>query len=224
MTYAVIPAKNFHHAKQRLAGILQAHERAILAQATLTDTLRACTQTQELDGVGVVTCDQSVAAVAEALGAEVLWEPEAGGHSQAVAFGIQVCRQRGLRSMLTLPGDLPLLTVVDVQALVLASVAAVVLVPNRDDSGTNAMILSPPDCLPVAFGDDSFQRHLRLAAARQLTVEVRRLPHVALDLDTPADLAFFITQRIPCQSWDALAALGVLDRFPTALAAQSGES
>lgn len=224
MTYAVIPAKNFHHAKQRLAGVLQEHERVMLAQATLTDTLRACTQAQGLDGVGVVTCDQSVATVAEALGAEVLWEPEARGHSQAVAFGVQVCQQRGLHSMLTLPGDLPLLTVADVQALAVASFAAVVLVPNRDDSGTNAMILSPPACLPVAFGDDSFQRHLRLATARQLAVEVRRLPHVALDLDTPADLAFFIAQRVPCQSWHVLTALGVLDRFPTALAAQPGES
>ena len=52
--------------------------------------------------------------------------------------------------MLTLPGDLPLLTVADVQAIITPPDprVPVVLVPNRDDLGTNAIVLSPPDCLP----------------------------------------------------------------------------
>jgi 2-phospho-L-lactate guanylyltransferase len=89
----------------------------------------------------------------------------------------------------------------------------VVLVPNRDDLGTNAVVLSPPDCLPLQFGYDSFQRHLRLAAERQLVVEVRRLPRVALDIDEPADLALFAAQHHPCHSFRALAELGILERL-----------
>ena len=84
----------------------------------LTDTLTACSQATALEGVGVVTCDRDVAEVAGTFGAEVLWEPQAQGHSQAVAFGVQVCRRRGSTSMLTLPGDLPLLTAADVQAVI----------------------------------------------------------------------------------------------------------
>ena len=51
--------------------------------------------------------------------------------------------------MLTLPGDLPLLTAADVQAIITPPEprVPVVLVPNRDDLGTNAIVLSPPDCL-----------------------------------------------------------------------------
>ena len=104
MTYAIIPAKGFSGAKQRLATFLQPHERRLLARAMLTDTLTACSQATGLEGVGVVTCDRDVAEVAGMFGAAVLWEPQAHGHSQAVAFGVQVCRRRGSTAMLTLPG------------------------------------------------------------------------------------------------------------------------
>ena len=198
MTYAVIPAKDFSGAKQRLATFLQPHERRLLARAMLTDTLTACSQATGLEGIGVVTCDRDVAEVARACGVEVLWEPQAQGHSQAVAFGVRVCRRRGSTTMLTLPGDLPLLTAADVQAIITPPEprVPVVLVPNRDNLGTNAIVLSPPDCLSLAFGHDSFQRHLRLATERHLEVEIRRLPRVALDIDEPGDLALFAAQQV----------------------------
>lgn len=225
MAYAVIPAKGFTGAKQRLAIFLQPQERRVLARAMLTDTLTACAQATVLDGVGVVTCERDVADVAAALGAEVLWEPEARGHSQAVAFGVQVCRQRGIATILTLPGDIPLLTAADVQAIVAPPDPAVpvVLVPNRDDLGTNAVVLSPPDCLPLAFGHDSFQRHLLLATERQLGVEIRRLPRVALDIDEPGDLALFAAQHVSCHSLQALVTLGILERLERTFSLQSYE-
>lgn len=218
MTYIVIPAKDFHGAKQRLAGLLQPRERSALARATLTDTLTACGQAAGLAGIGVVTCDREVAELAESLGAEVLWEAEARGQSAAVARGGRECLRRGIPSMLTMPGDIPLLLAADVEALTSAAQAAppVVMVPNREDTGTNALLLTPPDCLPVAFGDDSFRRHLRLCAERDLAVDVRRMPRVALDIDTPEDLAAFIAQRVPSHSLQALTNLGVLERWTTA--------
>ena len=218
MTYVVIPAKDFHGAKQRLAALLQPHERSALARATLTDTLSACAQAEGLAGVGVVTCDPEVAALAESLSAEVLWEAEARGQSAAVARGGRECLRRGVAAMLTMPGDIPLLTPADVETLASTAQAApsVLMVPNRDETGTNALVLTPPDCLPVAFGDDSFRRHLRLCAERRLPVEVRRLPRVALDIDTPDDLATFIAQRATGHSLQALTELGVLERFAAA--------
>jgi 2-phospho-L-lactate guanylyltransferase len=215
VTYAVIPAKNFTGAKQRLATFLQPDERRLLAQAMLTDTLTACSQATALQGFGVVTCDARVAEVAAALGADVLWEPQAGGHSQAVTFAVQTCQRRGLSTMLTIPGDVPCITAADVDAIVVPPhpPVSVVLVPNRDYLGTNAIVLSPPDCLPLRFGYDSFQRHLRLAVERHLGVEIRRLPRVALDIDEPADLALFVAQHHPSHSLRVLADLGVLERL-----------
>ena len=215
MTYVVLPAKGFHGAKQRLAGLLRPHERSTLARATLTDTLTACAQARAgLAGIGVVTGDREVAEVAESLRVEVLWEAVARGQSAAVARGGRECRRRGIPSMLTMPGDIPLLTAADVEALVSAATSApsAILVPNREDTGTNALVLTPPDGLPVAFGDDSFRRHLRLCAERGLAVEARRMPRVALDIDTPEDLAVFVAQRTPTHSLQALTDLGVLER------------
>jgi 2-phospho-L-lactate guanylyltransferase len=215
VTYAVIPAKSFTGAKQRLATFLRPDERRLLAQAMLTDTLTACAQATALRGFGVVTCDTRVADVAVALGADVLWEPQAGGHSQAVTFAVQTCQQRGLSTMLTIPGDVPCITAADVDAIVAPPhpPVSVVLVPNRDDLGTNAIVLSPPDCLPLRFGYDSFQRHLRLAVERHLVVAIRRLPRVALDIDEPEDLALFVAQHHPSHSLRVLADLGVLERL-----------
>ena len=215
MTYVVIPAKDFHNAKQRLAALLQPHERSVLARATLTDTLTACVQAEGVDGIGVVTSDPEVAQLAEALGAEVLWEAEARGQSAAVAGGGRECLRRGFPAMLTMPGDIPLLTPADVEALTSTAQPSpsALLVPNRDETGTNALVLAPPDCLPVAFGEDSFRRHLRLCAERGLPVEVRRMPRVALDIDTPDDLTTFIAHRAAGHSLQALADLGVLGRF-----------
>ena len=215
MTYVVIPAKYFEGAKQRLSTLLAPCERVQLARAMLTDTLTACCQARGLDGVGVVTHHQAPAEIAESLGAEVWWESEAGGHSQAVAFGVQTCLQRGIETMLTLPGDIPLVTPADIEAMARAATPAVpiVLAPNRDDLGTNAMRLSPPNALPLAFGHDSFERHLSLAAERQLAVEIRRLPRLALDIDEPEDLAFFAAHRKASHSLNVLIHLGLLERL-----------
>lgn len=215
MTYLVIPAKGFEGAKQRLSKMLEPHERARLARATLTDTLTACCQARGLAGVGVVTCDETTAEVAASIGAEVLWEPNAQGHTQAVAFGVQICMERGFNSMLTIPGDVPLLTPADVEAMVRPPepLVSVMLAPNRDDLGTNALWLSPPNCLPFSFGHNSFRRHLQLAAELQLTVEIRRLPRLALDIDEPEDLALFASHEIPSHSLQVLVDLGILERL-----------
>jgi len=215
VTYVVIPAKGFEGAKQRLSALLQPYERARLARATLTDTLTACGRARGLDGVGVVTCDAATAEVAKSLGAEVLWESTAQGHRQAVTFGVGICMQRGVTSMLTMPGDIPLLTAADVEAMAQLPdpPVPVVLAPNRDDLGTNALLLTPPDCLPFSFGHDSFERHLQMAAERRLAVEIRRLPRLALDIDEPEDLALFASYQTPCHSFQVLADLGILDRL-----------
>ena len=215
MTYAVIPAKGFQGAKQRLAPLLAPDERCRLAEAMLIDTLGACAQARQLSGFAVVTSDAAVAEVAASYQADVIWQAVAAGHSQAVAYAATVCRQDGKTSMLTLPGDLPLLQPDDIDGILTAAgpKTDIIMVPNRDEMGTNAMLLTPPDCLPLQFGYDSFQRHLRLAAERQLRVAVRRLPRVELDIDEPQDLALFATQPSTGLSYRLLDDLGILPRL-----------
>jgi 2-phospho-L-lactate guanylyltransferase len=98
--------------------------------------------------------------------------------------------------MLTIPGDIPLVTADEIDRLVFAHGPApsFTIVPSHDDGGSNAILLSPPDAVPLRFGIDSYFPHLRAAEARGIRPTVLRLPRIALDIDNPEDLAAFALQ------------------------------
>ena len=64
----------------------------------------------------------------------------------------------------------------------------VTIVPSDARSGTNALLLRPPDVIDPAFGSDSFEAHLRAAEAADAAVQVVSDPLLGFDLDTPEDL------------------------------------
>ena len=91
---------------------------------------------------------------------------------------------------------------------------AFTIVPARDRMGSNAVLCSPADAVPLRFGDDSFFPHLDAARARGIEPEVVRLPRIALDIDTPEDLALFLRA----------AGADLLDRWDADLAAEFGKA
>jgi 2-phospho-L-lactate guanylyltransferase len=64
----------------------------------------------------------------------------------------------------------------------------VLVVPDRHGTGTNALVVAPPDAIQPAFGPGSRVRHEALAAAARVPCEVETLASLGLDLDTPDDL------------------------------------
>jgi coenzyme F420-0:L-glutamate ligase/coenzyme F420-1:gamma-L-glutamate ligase len=185
----IVPAKEFTEAKQRLADALPAAARVALARAMLEDVLAALIHAP-VDRVVVVTPDPEVAALAERWGAAVLQEPDGRGHTTAVARGIALCREWGATVLLTVPGDLPCLTADEVRRILEACgpEPAAVFVPSRSGLGTNAACLSPPDAVPLRFGEPSFADHLAAAWARGIEPVILSLPGAALDIDRPEDL------------------------------------
>jgi 2-phospho-L-lactate guanylyltransferase len=65
---------------------------------------------------------------------------------------------------------------------------SVVVVPDRHGTGTNALLLTPPDALAPSFGPDSRKRHLAEAEQAGLQAEVVEIASLAMDVDTPEDL------------------------------------
>jgi 2-phospho-L-lactate guanylyltransferase len=63
------------------------------------------------------------------------------------------------------------------------------IVPDRHGTGTNALLLTPPEAMTPAFGEGSCQRHVEHARADSTEPEVVNLSSLALDVDTPEDLA-----------------------------------
>ena len=188
-TVAVLPVKRFGAAKQRLGDRLTPGSRRALAEAMMTDVLIALRRAQRVDAVVVVTGDVSAAAIASGYGAESLPDPDDAGHSRAAARGVRWALAQGADRVLLVPGDTPALDPVELDALLDAGDAAgVVVVPDRHGSGTNALLLMPPDAIEPAFGPGSRARHEALADAAGVAVRVEEVPTLVLDVDTGEDL------------------------------------
>jgi 2-phospho-L-lactate guanylyltransferase len=189
---AVLPVKRFGAAKQRLVEALDRAERAALAEAMLADVLIALERSALIAEVLLVTGEPRAAALAalapEAL-VSVIGDPDDEGHSAAAEIGIARAREAGARCVALLPGDCPLLEPEQLDdALAGLGPGRVGVVPDRHGTGTNGLILSPPDAIHPAFGPGSRDRHLALAAAAGHESAVLAVESLALDLDTAADL------------------------------------
>jgi 2-phospho-L-lactate guanylyltransferase len=189
-TAAVLPVKSFGRAKQRLGAAVGQPDRGELAAAMLGDVLAALGVADGLGGLVVVTAEPRAAAAARDAGAHVVDDPVEAGQSNAAARGVAAAVARGAERALLVPGDCPAIDPAEVGALLDGFAGAgLVIVPDRHGSGTNALLIEPPEAIEPAFGPGSFARHATLGAAAGLAVRVAHAPSLELDVDTPGDLA-----------------------------------
>jgi 2-phospho-L-lactate guanylyltransferase len=157
-----------------------------MASGVLEALCAACS----LDAVLVVTREPAIAARARTLGAEVVAEPELRGHNAAAALGVARAVELGARRVLLAAGDCPLLTADAVDAAIARHPdPGVVVFADRHGTGTNGLLLSPPDAIEAAFGPGSRERHERLARAAGAACATDDDPAFAIDVDTAEDLA-----------------------------------
>jgi len=213
--WVVVPVKDLRNAKQRLAGVLAPAERHALFRAMLEDVLSALAASAGLAGILMVTRDAEARRLAGRYGARVLVEEINQGHTAASTLGARTLAQEGAAGMLQLPADIPLVTPADIAALLQAhgTAPAVTLAPSRDERGSNAVACSPPDLLPLRFGDDSFFPHLNRALALGIEPQIVKRPGLALDVDTPEDLAAFVATPSSTQAYAYLAKNGLAKKF-----------
>jgi 2-phospho-L-lactate guanylyltransferase len=114
-------------------------------------------------------------------------------------------------AMLTLPGDVPLTTTAEIEQVVDAYRQGhrFVIVPARDERGSNAILAAPADAVPLRFGEDSFFPHLAAARACGIEPAILHLPGIGLDIDTPDDLAAFLARPSTTHARAVLETAGV---------------
>jgi coenzyme F420-0:L-glutamate ligase/coenzyme F420-1:gamma-L-glutamate ligase len=216
----LIPVKSTTRAKGRLAPVLDLGARQRLALTMLEDVLAAVMPAAEslVEAVGVVTSDPGAIGIARTHGATVLEEQEQRSESHSVDAASQVCAERGVEAVLTIPADIPAIRTDDIAAVVSAAGGdrAVVLVPSRDGRGTNAIWRRPPLAIPSRFGFDSFRRHRSEAEARGLRWMALEIPRLAVDIDEPEDLAAFLELPGETRTHTFLERLGLTGRKPSA--------
>lgn len=186
---AVLPVKRFGAAKQRLAAGLKGGQRRELAEAMVADVLEAIGQARAIERTIVVSGDPIAQELAAAAGAEVVPDPEDVGHVEAAQAGIARAEADGAERVVLLAGDCPLLDPRELDRLLTGVPGSYVgVVPDRHGTGTNALLLSPPDAIVPAFGEGSRERHVEAARQAGIPFGIEELPSIELDLDTPADV------------------------------------
>jgi len=188
-TAAILPVKRFAQAKQRLGASVADPLRKELARAMVGDVLDALGDTGSIQSTIVVTREDSVATAARALGALTVEDTAEASQSAAVSLGVARALADGFERVLCVPGDCPALDPAELDALLHGSTCEVVIVPDRHGTGTNGLLLAPPDAIPPSFGPGSRERHTALALAAGIAARIEQPPSLLLDIDTGEDLA-----------------------------------
>ncbi|MCU1394649.1 MAG: hypothetical protein JWM34_3077 [Ilumatobacteraceae bacterium] len=176
----LIPVKDFRQAKARLAGVVSSADRIRLARWTAERVVAAAAPLP----VYIACDDHDVAEWATSLGATVLWRPSVGLNA-AVLDGIAALAAAGIEHAIVAHSDLPLAT--SLAGVVMTG--GIVLVPDTRSDGTNVMAVPTSSGFQPAYGSQSFRRHLAHAVSLGYPVRVHRDRALALDIDTPDDLA-----------------------------------
>jgi 2-phospho-L-lactate guanylyltransferase len=204
--WAVVPVKERVSAKERLASMLRSETRQALALAMLEDVLAALTATRGIAGLLVVTVDPEASRLAASYGGRVIELGARDGHTGAVVAAAKLLAAEGCTGMLTLPSDIPLVIPAEIERVLAAHLPApsFTIVPSHDERGSNAIACSPPDAVPLRFGDNSFFPHLQAAEAWGIRPNVVHLPGIALDIDNPEDVVSFMRTESPTRAWAVL--------------------
>lgn len=167
---AIVPLKLGVERKSRLAGRLSQPEREQLADRVAQHVL---------DTLAHVPAISHVVVLAPRPFGDAEWRKDEG---RGLNAELSAARAAIAGPLLVIHGDLPLLAVQDVDALLAAAPATgIAIAPDRHGGGTNAVALVDARPFEFAFGPSSRDLHAPGAA------EMVR-PGLSHDLDTPDDL------------------------------------
>lgn len=189
MIVAAVPVKALAEAKSRLAPQLTSDQRRDLVIGLLRKTVEAIQGSGVIQRVAVVTPQSDLAGT---LSVDVL--PDLGSLNGSLEGAVQWALSLGASKLLIVPVDLPGITASAVRDLIETDAPLYgIAIVSTADGGTGALLLTPPNIIPPAFGPRSFTRHLMLARLQGVRAEEVDSPAFALDLDTPEDLHRLVT-------------------------------
>jgi 2-phospho-L-lactate guanylyltransferase len=186
--WIVIPSLGFARGKSRLAPVLAPPERRAFSRACFRHVLKAARETVGARHTLVVSSAREALGLARRSGAVALVERRRNLNEsarQATNFALR----RGAHAVIVVHSDLPALEARELAQLAapLARGRGVVLAPDREKSGTNAIAIRSGERFNYRFGPASFAKHLSEARRRRLPARIVTSPGLANDVDTPQD-------------------------------------
>lgn len=182
---AAVPVKRLDDAKSRLGGAVA--DRPALALALLETVLGALRASGAVDRIVVVSPDPRVQ---QACPAGTFLLQRSRGLNPALDEAREEAMAGGATALLVVLADLAELTPEAVRRLVACAPPGrgAVAAPDREDVGTNALLLRPPDLMDFRFGRDSLRRHQEEARRHGVELGLFRTPETMNDVDTPEHL------------------------------------
>jgi len=171
---AIVPWKTAGQRKTRLAPALSPPARDRLAQALFDHVIDVLGASPAIGQVSVLSETRPPRPGLD-------WLPDRGRGLNAELQALEIAGPR-----LVIHADLPMVMPDDVETLLAAARGGAAIAPDRHGTGVNALALDAGVSLEFRFGPGSFARHQEQAGGH-LAVVAR--PGLALDIDTPDDLA-----------------------------------
>ncbi|MFT3930133.1 MAG: 2-phospho-L-lactate guanylyltransferase [Spongiibacteraceae bacterium] len=202
----LLPLKEFAAAKQRLAGVLSAAERAQLFEAMVEDVLRVLTQHPDIKNIAICSRDNAAKWLASYYGVEFIDESKLSAHglNEAVNKAAHEIQARDENDLLVVHGDLPMLSAADVTQFLQVHRktphSAVTMVADRHSTGTNLLAWRALSDFSVAYGEHSFQRHCAQARALNIEPAICDLSSVRCDIDELEDLWFLLSRPLSTEA------------------------
>lgn len=188
--WAIVPVKPLRRGKSRLSEVMSVDEREDLNEYLLAHTIQEISAVPDIENVMVVSRDPAALALAREMGARTVQENGSPGLNIALTRATAIARTYEIRGVIILPADIPRLSREDIETLLehLTDPPVVVVAPDSERKGTNALAVCPAGLIAYDFGEGSFDKHCRRAREAGARLEICELPSLALDLDEPEDL------------------------------------
>src|SRR5450755_3862573 len=185
----LVPVKSMGNAKQRLAHALDQPHRTQFAEAMLRDVLTAAAGVADRLDVFLVTGDSSAQAVAREFNFRIIEDRRNESETAAIEMATAWCEEHGYDTTVVIPGDIPLVTSAELNAVLDATPPeGALFVPAYDRRGSNCIVRRPANIIPLRFGNDSFLPHCEAMRKTGKPLVILELPGIGLDIDQPHEL------------------------------------
>ncbi len=204
LPWLILPARSLDGGKSRLRPAISNEKRRDLNVVMLRHMLDIARTWPGIEHTVVVSGSDEVLALARDAGALTLRQPPCVGLSEALSEtlnagltdAVEVLRAREPRSrdIVVASCDLPMADSADLRLICeknsrVAGQRCFVIATDRHGEGTNALCIPAGAPVSFQFGVGSRRRHAQMAQANGWAVREVSVPGLALDIDTPADLA-----------------------------------
>ncbi|MHA1694739.1 MAG: 2-phospho-L-lactate guanylyltransferase [Candidatus Helarchaeota archaeon] len=185
---AIIPVKNFHYSKLRLAHILSDSERQKFAYLMLQDVLFTLKQIPSIIKIVITTPSDNILRFKDQK-IKILVD-SAPSINIALDNAINYCKRFNASYFLILPSDIPLINKQDIENMLETKKktnAQIIIVPSNRNDGTNSLLFDADLKIKTFYGNDSFRKHIS-EFKNKFKVKIFNSFRIGLDIDYKDDL------------------------------------